>query len=306
MKREDKQKLMARRSYKVVKANDLIQKTRFNLSAVEQKTILYLISKIRPEDTEFNEYAFSISEYCKICGIDYKNGKNYRTVKNVIKGLCDKSVWIELEDGTETLLRWIERPYINKNSGTIWVKIDDMMKPYLLQLQSRFTQYELFYTLAMKSQYSIRLYELLKSYQNVRHKRFDIDELKNMLFAENYTRFPDFKRYVLDTALKEINEFSDLNISYEIEKESRRYARLNFSIQFENDCAARFIKGLKAEEQFHDVQRAKNLSNAEKIQGGMNGLTDGVESAESLKTAGKGTGAKNVERIEQAVLEKTL
>ena len=91
----------------------------------------------------------------------------------------------------------------------------------------------------MRSQYSIRLYEILKSYAYKKNKIFDIEDLKRTLSAENYTRFPDFKRYVLDIAVREMNEFSDLAIAYELIKESRRYAKINFSIQIKKNMQDR-------------------------------------------------------------------
>ena len=104
------------------------------------------------------------------------------------------------------------------------------MKPYLLNLQERFTQYELLYTLAMKSQYSIRLYEIFKSYEYLHTKMYEINELKKILMCEHYTRFPDFKRKVLNIALREINEFSDIMVEYKLLKESKRFAKIEFNI----------------------------------------------------------------------------
>ena len=65
------------RNRTVVKANDLIQRSRFNLSLQQQKIVLYLISQITPYDEEFKLYEFSITEFCKVCGIDDTSGKNY-------------------------------------------------------------------------------------------------------------------------------------------------------------------------------------------------------------------------------------
>ena len=239
VKNTPERKMMELRNYKVVKSNDLIQKSRFNLSLQEQKIILYLISKVKPEDTELKEYIFEIRDFCKICGLETDSGKNYKDIKQTLKSLRDKSIWITLEDGSETTLSWIDKITINKNNGSIKIKIDDMMKPYLIHLQRHFTSYELLYTLAMRSQYSIRLYEILKSYAYKKNKIFDIEDLKRTLSAENYTRFPDFKRYVLDIAVREMNEFSDLAIAYELIKESRRYAKINFSIQIKKNMQDR-------------------------------------------------------------------
>jgi len=227
------------RSYKVVKSNDLIQKSRFQLSSQEQKIILYLISRIKPDDEDFVQQNFNIIEFCKICGMDYNNGKNYKNIKDTIRALADKSMWLMLEKGEEILVRWIQKATINKRSGIIRMRLDEDMKPYLLQLQERFTQYELIYTVAMRSQYSIRLYEILKSYEFRRWCKFDVDELKKMLFADNYKLFTDFKRHALDISLREINDLTDIAITYEIIKVGRKYGQIEFIIRTKDDMDER-------------------------------------------------------------------
>ena len=203
----------------VVKANDLIQKRRFNLSLQQQKMLLFLISQVTPYDEEFSVYEFSIQEFCRVCGIDIASGKNYQDVKQCIKDIADKSVWVTVDGDEETLLRWIEKPYINNKSGVLKVRLDEDMKPYLLQLKENFTRYELIYTLYFKSKYSIRLYELAKSihYKELEEYRrtYTVDELKRLLGAETYAEYRDFKRRVLDIAVNEINSYSDKLLSYE-------------------------------------------------------------------------------------------
>ena len=215
------------RNKTVVKANDLIQKSRFNLSLQQQKMLLFLISQVTPYDEEFSVYEFSIQEFCRVCGIDIASGKNYQDVKQCIKDIADKSVWITVDgDGDEeTLLRWIEKPYINNKSGVIKIRLDEDMKPYLLQLKENFTRYELVYTLYFKSKYSIRLYELAKSihFKELEEYRraFTIDELKRLLGGETYSEYRDFKRRVLDIAVNEINNYSDKRLSYETIKKGK-------------------------------------------------------------------------------------
>ena len=231
----NEKKLQEVRSYKIVKANDLIQKSRYNLQLQEQKIILYLISKIKPEDMELKEHLFEIKDFCTVCGLDSDNGANYQYIKQTLKNLRDKSIWVTLSDGSETTLAWIDKITINKNSGAVKIKIDDMMKPYLLQLKERYTQYELLYTLAMKSQYSLRLYELLKSYEYQHTKIFEIEDLKRLLYAENYTRYPDFERFILEKSLREINNVSDLTVIYKPIKEGKRYAQIEFTMKLKKN-----------------------------------------------------------------------
>lgn len=259
-KKEYSTALSQLRDYKVVKSNDLIQKSRFDLTTQEQKIILYLISKIRPEDTELHEYEFSIVDFCKICGIDYANGKNYGNIKKTIKSLNDKSIWVTLKDGGETTIRWIERPYINKNSGAIKIKLDELMKPYLLQLQERFTQYELLYTLPMKSQYAIRFYELLKSYEWKKTAEMEIDDLKRMLNAEHYTRFYDFKKKVLEISMKEIADYTDLNVDYTLQKTGKQFTRIIFHISTKRDLSERLLTLQKISQQITPRTKADSAT----------------------------------------------
>lgn len=224
----------AAREMAVVKRDDMIQHARFSLSVQEQRCVLYAISKIKPEDTAFNEYTFELKDFYTLCGIE---DQSYTRLKQTLKGLSDKSWWAVIDDkGTESLLRWFSTLRTNKRSGKVTVKFHEDMMPYLLQLATQareqgafYTQYGLKYVLPMKSQYSPRLYEILKSYQkNNREWFFDLDELKQLMDCQNYTRWPDFRRYALEPAVEEINEYTDLNVAYDTEKEGRKIARVTF------------------------------------------------------------------------------
>lgn len=223
---------MKEREYTITKANELIQKSRYSLSTQQQKIILYLISQINPKATEFKKAKFKIQEFCKVCGIDCESGKNYTSLKEQIKKISDRSCWVKLEDGRETILRWIEKPYIDEKSGTIEIIFDKDMKPFLLELRKNFTQFELSYALLFKSKYSIRLFELLESYHYHKleplEKKFNIEELKKILDCENYKAFKDFRLRVLDTAVKEINENTMYNLKYDLIKEVRTYTEIVF------------------------------------------------------------------------------
>ena len=219
----------------IVKANELIQKSRFNLSTQQQKIVLYLISQIKQNDDDFKLYKFRVKDFCDMCGIVSDSGTLYQQLKEQIKTISDKSLWIRLENGKETLLRWIEKPYIDEKSGTIEIKLDRDMKPYLLQLQENFTQYELAYTLRFKSKYSIRLYEYIQSihYDKLKEyqKTISVEELKKVLGADTYKLFKDFNTRVLKTAIKEINETSEKQIKVEHIKENKKVVALKLIIK---------------------------------------------------------------------------
>lgn len=219
----------------VVKANELIQKSRFNLTLQQQKIVLYLISQIERNDKEFKLYSFSIQQFCKVCGINYTSGKNYNDLKEAIKEIAQKVLWIRLPNGKEATVRWIEKAYIDRNTGTIEIRLDEDMKPYLLQLRDNFTQYELVWTLQFNSKYSIRLYELIKSihYHDLDpyERTYDIDELKRLLDAETYKTYQHFKDRALQVAVDEINSTSDKLVSFVPIKDGRAVKKIRLHIE---------------------------------------------------------------------------
>lgn len=244
---ENKELLKARQQL-VIKHNDLIQRSRFDLSLQQQKIVLYLISKIKPDDEEFKLYEFSIRDFCRICKIETNSGKNYDMLKEAIQEVADKSCWVKLEDGKQTLVRWIEKPYIDEKSGIIKIKLDELMKPYLLHLKNNFTQYQLCWTLQFRKKYSVRLYELIKSvhYDELSQLEiiYDVEELKKLLSADNYSRYNHFKERALEPAIEEINRLSDKTIKYEPIIYGNTVGRIKFIISTKNS-KERFLLEVK-------------------------------------------------------------
>lgn len=220
----------------VRKANELIQHGGHNLSEQQQKVVLYLISHISPYDEEFKEYEFDIPTFCDVCGINNHNGMIYEELQKAIKDIADKSVWIRLPDGTKTLFRWIEEPTIDPNNGKVTMRFHEKMRPYLLQLDKNYTQYELFYAVHFRSKYTIRLYELLKSYHYHELEpytvEFTIDYLRQATGADNPTlqRYAAFKQQVLNRAITEINNKSDKTITFEEVKNKNKVIAIKFTI----------------------------------------------------------------------------
>ena len=218
--------IQKKRNYKVVKANEIIQKARYELGLLELKSLAYILSMVKPNDGPRTIYTFSIKEYCEICGIDTKSGRNYEMAKNSLKKLRDTSFYLMNEDGTETTVGWLEK---------IWI----------MGLVNNYTQYELLCTLPMRSRYSFKLYELLKSYAFTKGHTFDIDKLKLLLNAKNYVNFKDFRKKVLEISIKEINLYTDLEINYEPIYKGRKVVKVAFDIKQRNVCG-RYYNSINA------------------------------------------------------------
>ena len=205
-------KIVKYRNNKVVKANELIQQARHDLSLTEQKIILYAISRLNTGDSELPEMVLNISDFCKVCGMSCTNLTN---IKRIFQRLSDKSFWMPLSGGVESCVRWFSILRVIPRSDKIMLKFHEDLKPYLLQLKQLYTQYNLYNVLAMNSKYGIRIYELFRSYLNLGKKVISMPELKRLLSAENYTRFNDFRRFVLNPAVEEINELTDIYIIWD-------------------------------------------------------------------------------------------
>lgn len=225
----DKSQVSAERKQLIVKSNQVIQKSRYHLTIQQQKLILYLISKIRPNDTEFKEYVFDLKDICNILGVEI-NGANYIRFKESLKKIADTSFWLEI-DGKDRLYRWIDDIEINNNETQIKIKLDEHLKPFLLQLKESFTYYQLENVLCFDCKYSFRLYELFKSYEFKSNLTMSVDELKRYLMAENkYDRFTLFKTNVLNKAIDEINKYTDIDVSYKLIRENRIIKYIDFEL----------------------------------------------------------------------------
>ena len=226
--------IVKQQSYYVVKSNDLIQKSRYAMNAQQLKVTMYLVSKIKPHDSNDETYEFDVKQFCKACNIDWTNGKNYQDVKSALKDMADKSIWLEMPDASEVLVRWFNRVVINKGKGTFSIKFHEDMFPYLANLSERYTQYSLENVLPMKSKYGLRLYELLKSYQNLGGLNISLNELRKRLDCDSYPRYPDFRVNVIERALADINEYSDIAVTYTAIKNGRSYSDILFEISEPN------------------------------------------------------------------------
>lgn len=232
------------RNHLVVKHNSLIQKTRYSLTTQQQKVLLYTISKIQPGDDDFKEYVFDLKDLCVLFGID-SHGNTYENFRDSIKRLSDASFWLLDKEKNSVLVRWFSKVRINDANTKVNIQFDADLKPYLLELAGQFTSYELANTLLMKSRYSIRIYEILKSYEAVGMYKTDIETLKVLLDCSgDYKVFYDFRKRVLDVAINEINEYSDLQIEMTPLRTNRAFTHLMFMIE-KKDADRRVITMLK-------------------------------------------------------------
>lgn len=242
----------ATKQYEAVvrKSNTAVQKARYSLTLRQQKLLCLLISQIREDTTAATYTQFNLREVYDILG---DTTQNYYKAKQELKDLADKSWWIvsDKNKDEEVLVRFLSKVITNKNTQTVKILWDIDMLPHLQNLRREYTQYKLFYILTMKSEYTVRIYELLKSVAGKTNWNFKIEQLKKLLMCDTkYKQFGHFKARVIDTAVNEINEKTDINVSYELFRYGggREYTDIEFTIETkEQDDLLRVNREITAE-----------------------------------------------------------
>ena len=91
--------------------------------------------------------------------------------------------------------------------------------PYLSNLKTNFTQYLQSDISNVSGAYTIRFYELVCQYRTIGKREISIQDLRFILnIGDKYPLFYDFKRRVIEPSIKEINDKTPIQISYEQKK----------------------------------------------------------------------------------------
>lgn len=263
----DLEKLEEERNYKVVKSNRLIQKARFSLSLQQQKFILYAISLIQPTDERGKTYMIDIPHLCRVCGINYSTG-NFKQIYKNIEAVKKAPFWFKpTGNKARELIDWITEVSVIEDSEeqdlnitvprVVSFKFDRRLEDYLFELSRNFTEYEINNILPMKSAYSIRMYELLRSYANVGSVVIKIEELAELLQVDADYTFKEFNRRVIQKAISEINRFTDLLIVDEQLRTGHKVTAINFTIKTKSSME-RQISALKGDSVLNKANKADN------------------------------------------------
>lgn len=211
----------------ITKANVLIE-ANYKLGLIEQKIILCLASNIQPSDHDFKTYTLPIKEFNELLGL--KGSPKYTEIRSITKNLMQKVFELRI-DNKLIQVSWLSYVAYNHKSGTIELRFDPFLKPYLLKLKREFTSYRLENIVKLRSTYSIRIYELLKQYEKLKERVINLDNLRELLGAEDiYPAYGNFKQRILLPAQKELKEKTDIEYIIEEIKIGRKVKKLKFII----------------------------------------------------------------------------
>ena len=218
----------------IIKHNKLIE-TSYKLNSREQFFVLYLISQISQNDSQFREYTMHYSEIEKIINFD---GKRRIANKNEVFTLMDKlnSVPIIYEKGSIVGKSvWLQHMEHDTETDEFTFSISEKLKEYLVQLKEHFTRYNISNIIYLNSN-AIRLYEVLKRHQFKGECVITLEKLKFYLGIENrYPKFYEFKRWVLLPSQTEIEKYTDIRFEFRPhKKDKKKILSLKFYI-YENE-----------------------------------------------------------------------
>jgi plasmid replication initiation protein len=223
----------------VVKSNDLIE-AHYSLNLTQQKIILILASFCNPKDSAFEEVKIDIITLFKLIGLE---GKNYTYLKKITRSLNGCMIEFVKKDGKGLKQApWMSYADYLDDEGIVAFKLNDAIRPFILQLNGHFTKYKRSSVIHLSSVYSIRIYELLMQYKKIGKRIFLIEDLRSILGIDNgkLPRWVDFKRRVLDTAKLELAKKTDIKFEYTPIKSGRSFVKVEFEI-FDNNSKSKKI-----------------------------------------------------------------
>ncbi|WP_144641588.1 replication initiation protein [Bacillus cereus] len=216
------------KEYNIVSKSNLLIEANSSLNLIEQKILLCLASNIEPNDKNFKTYTFPIKKFHDLLGLN--GSTKYTELSKITKNLLAKVV--EIHTGEELIqTSWLSSAIYNKKKGTIDMRFDPLLKPFLLELSNKFTSYRLGNIIKLKSIYSIRMYELLKQYEIVKERTILLQTLRYYVDAINiYPNYANFKQRILKPVQKELRASTDISFEFKEIKKGRKVYKIKFYI----------------------------------------------------------------------------
>ena len=226
----------------VTKDNSLIGAS-YSLGVVEQRLIFLAIIEAREQKTLIEAggllriYAQSYAKQ-----FDVEKHTSYEAMKRAVEGLYEAGfAYSKLDERSGKIghykSRWVDKIGYIDDLGCVELVFASDVIPLITRLEARYTEYELKQVVGLQSEYAIRLYELIIQWRSVgKTNPISLMELREKLgLVDEYKRIEAFKRRVLDLAVKQINEHTDITVEYEQHKQGRVITGFTFRFKVKKD-----------------------------------------------------------------------
>lgn len=211
----------------ITKHNSLIEAS-YKLTLNEQRIVLLCIARLdtRKPLPKDNMFTITAKEFSETFGIEEKHA--YEALDEAASTLYERD--IKTYDGKyRERFRWVCGVKYHDNEGKVTLGFSNWITPYLTMLHERFGSYKLKQISGLKSTYSIRLLEFLMQFKSTGKLIIDLDQFKERLdIKTEYTRFYNLRMRVIEPAIKELREKSNLVIKWAPLKVGRTITKLEF------------------------------------------------------------------------------
>ncbi len=220
-------------------SNNFVESRFVDFTILELKIIEFLISqtdffkdKVYIENRQNKFVSIKVSDLAKVINAYSKN--MYSVAKKLVSGLLKKSIEVGYID-TQGKRAFKGSNFFNNityENNTFEFEINYAVLIYFIKLKKSFTRINLKYITALNSVYAIKLYKLLMQYRTVKKRVFTVDEIRTFLVLDDkFSQFSDIRKKVIEIAVKQINEFTDLFVEFEEKKSGRITTLIIFNIK---------------------------------------------------------------------------
>lgn len=264
---------------------------RYSMTVNEQRLLLACISQI-PLDTPLTaEFEFVLTTEAAQELFYSEKGKHnvYRDIREAVSSLYERDAKIMLANGDVLQTRFVSSVVWSADKNSVKVNFAPKIFPYLTMLKGNFTRYKLENVVQLTSFYAVRIYELIVYWSRngeFKQKQIEIEELKQILdIKEKYNQFGQFREKVIEIAINQINENTDLLVDVEFKKFKRSFKWIIFTWSSKEDA----IKAETARKQRseHNRQAKEKRIYHEKKQETANQKADNLANWESIPNGTK-------------------
>ena len=233
----------------IVKANALVEAS-YYLTANEQRLILSAITQV-PKNGVLRDdriYLVNADDFIAL-GVHPKTA--YREMEEAIQRLFDRMITIK-NNGAYLKTRWVqsigkvnkeiadklgllpanELVLLDKKSLVYGIQFSHQVLPFLTNLTANFTKYKLTEIAGFSSHYSYRFYEFIMQFQSTGVTKISLNDLRQRLdLDDKYKATRDLNRWVIETAIKEINERSPYKVEYTLLKTGKKFTHLELKFK---------------------------------------------------------------------------
>lgn len=223
------------RNKNVVIGNQIVRSHQ-SLNLSEKRILTAAIAKM---SNKTGPVKITAQEYADTFNLPIKQA--YEQLKKASANIFNRYLSFSISDSQEKnqthwKVRWLSSYAYQDGEGYLILNFNSEIAPYLLDMSEHFTQYKLREACDLRSSHSWRMLELI---QQMRGKKTDgwldigIDDFHHAMESkESYRKnFNNLRKYVIEPAIKELQEKRNWHIEWKPLKESgRRVSKLSFRI----------------------------------------------------------------------------